>query len=425
MDIEINKIYNYLFTTDARVIVLYGGADSGKSYVVGGQYIPIMLLKKEYLRAMLIRQTYSSTKDSVFQEVMDGIQNYDFPITSTETYRKFTAPNGNTAACYGLDKISKKKSIKGINLIWVEEAEELSEKDFDNLMLRLRGGGHERIILTFNPVDEEHFSNHRFVKVERNIIEKNDDGEPKVWDIETKQTIDGEDISYKTLVIKTNWRDNKFITPQRKLSIENLKNTNPELYTILGKGDFVSLGSRIFNNWEIVQLSEEQKSIFDNIRYGIDWGFYPDPFRFLKVHVDTKKKEIYIIKEVSLTEATNTQSIEAIRPQLSQSYATITADSSEPKSITEFKNSGIRIKGAKKGADSVDFGIKQISEYKIFIDASCVETAKEFRLYKRKMDRNGNPTNTPIDAFNHSIDALRYIMEEFAKKNDQRPIHVR
>jgi phage terminase large subunit len=418
-NLYINDVYlKYVLKTDARVIVLYGGADSGKSYFTGEQYIPLSMIQEKYLRALLVRKYATTIRNSVFQEVVDGINNFaiapEFDVKGSN-FEIVYRPNGNKIICAGLDKVSKLKSIKGINLIWIEEAEEINQTEYENLLLRLRGGGYERLIMSFNPVDDEHFTNDLFQKAERKILEIDEWGNPKVWEITVKQEIDGELIQYKILVVKTTYKDNKFISPLRKLAIEQLKNTNPELWEILARGNYVSLGERIFNNWEVVEHTEEELKSYCNIRYGVDWGYFPDPFRFVKINVNFKKKIIDVVEEINLLEATNDIAIERIRPSLHDGYLPIKADSEEPKSIRDFKNAGIRMTGAKKGAGSVEYGIKKMQGYHIRIDKNCTHTISDFKLYKRKLDKDGNVTAEPIDAFNHSIDPIRYILEDYSE----------
>lgn len=418
IDMPINDVYlKYVIPSKARVIVLFGGADSGKSYFVGAQYIPLAMMSKDYFRGMLVRKYATSIRNSVFTEVIDGISNLDevsnnfTPLTST--YEIKYKQNKNKILCSGLDKIPKLKSIKGLNFIWVEEAEEITETEYDNLLLRLRGGGYERLILTYNPVDEMHFTNKRFNKVNKKVLEYNEWGDPKVWTIDVTEEIEGETISYDILVVRTTYKDNRFISPFRKLAIESLQKTNPELWEILARGKYVAAGEVIFRNWEVKHLEDEEIEAMDHIRHGLDWGYYPDPFRYLKVNIDIKRKIIHIIREVNLLEATNEKAMRMIKPYLEPNYYPITADSAEPKSIKEFQNNGFRINGAKKGPGSVDTGNKKIQEFKIIINDECTGSIKDFSFYKRKKDKDGNITSEPIDAFNHSPDILRYILEKF------------
>ena len=98
----------------------------------------------------------------------------------------------------------------------------------------------------------------------------------------------------------------------------------------MARGRYVAAGEAIFRNWEVRHYTEDEIARMDCVRHGIDWGFYPDPFRYIKVHIDNKRKEIHYIREVSLLEATNAKSMKAIKPYLEPNYFPIKADSAEP-----------------------------------------------------------------------------------------------
>ena len=135
------------------------------------------------------------------------------------------------------------------------------------------------------PVDEQHFTNNKFNKVPKKVLEYNEWGDPKVWTIDTTEEIDGEIISYETLVVRTTYKDNAYISPFRKLAIESLRKTNPELWEIMARGKYIAAGEVIFRNWEVKHYEEEESATFDCIRHGLDWGFYPDPFRYIKIQL--------------------------------------------------------------------------------------------------------------------------------------------
>jgi phage terminase large subunit len=119
MDIEYNNIYSYIVESKARVIVAYGGRDGGKSYFVGGQYFPLMMMQKEYFRGMVVKKTYTSCKDSVFEEITDGIttMKQDHNFNSIKSPLEVRCNNGNKTIFRGLDNPTNLKSIKGLNYI--------------------------------------------------------------------------------------------------------------------------------------------------------------------------------------------------------------------------------------------------------------------------------------------------------------------
>lgn len=158
-------------------------------------------------------------------------------------------------------------------------------------------------------------------------------------------------------------------------------------------------------------LSEFDYSSFDNIRNGLDWGFGTDPLAFVRLHIDKKKKELYIFDEVYTTELSDEESATIIKEKILKNEI-VTCDSSEPKSISNYKNKyKIRAIGAKKGPGSIETGIKFLQSYKIYIHPKCQNTKNEFDTYKWKEDKTGNVLPVPVDKNNHIIDAIRYAIE--------------
>ena len=427
MNIEVNPIYYRVLTTRARVVVLFGGADSGKSFFIGRQYIPLMLLSQEHFKCLAVRKTEVSIADSSFAEIVDGIEAMGpriqslFDINKSRGSLKIRCRDtGNEVLFKGLDKVSKLKSISNINCVWVEEAEEINQEEYLNLLLRLRGGGYERIILTFNPVDENHFSRTMFQDCPYSKEYLTDNN--RVWQFDVTDLVQGRAVSFKTLVINSTYQDNLFIGEQRKLALETLKNTNEMLYKVLAQGQYGSLGERIFTNWSVIQLDVHDTTTeynYDNLKFGLDWGFYPDPFRFLMGNIDLRSKVITIIDEIDLLESTNSLIAEKIIALLNKydldTNVSIICDSAQPKDIYDLRhNYGLNTKAAKKGPGSIKTGINKLREFKIEINSTCTETIKDFQWYSYKKDRAGNIINEPADSFNHSPDILRYMVEEYS-----------
>jgi phage terminase large subunit len=125
MDIEYNPLYDYIMHSKARVIVNYGGRDSGKSYYVGGQYIPLKMLNEKYFRGMVCKETYTSCKDSVYKEITDGISHIqrEHRFNCIQHPLEIRCNNGNNLIFRGMDNPSNLKSIKGINFVWFKKSD--------------------------------------------------------------------------------------------------------------------------------------------------------------------------------------------------------------------------------------------------------------------------------------------------------------
>jgi phage terminase large subunit len=147
----------------------------------------------------------------------------------------------------------------------------------------------------------------------------------------------------------------------------------------------------------------------DKPLFGLDFGFSSDPAAGVKVHYDRAQKRIYILDEIYERGLTNTALAPILRDFCGNHY--ITCDSSEPKSIKELQNLGIRAIGAKKGPDSVIHGIQWLQGHEIIVDVRCQHMKNELQLYQWRKDKNGQSMRVPEDRNDHLIDALRYCLE--------------
>ena len=139
---------------------------------------------------------------------------------------------------------------------------------------------------------------------------------------------------------------------------------------------------------------------------GMDFGYSNDPTTLIAVYI--QDMTLYFKEHLYRNGMTNSDiAKELLRLGIGRRDE-IFADSAEPKSIEEIYRFGWNIKPATKGKDSVNIGIDMLRRYKLCITKQSINTIKEFRNYKWQEDKNGNVLNTPVDLYNHSIDALRY-----------------
>lgn len=380
---KLNKVYQPAYKTKARYRVLYGGAGSGKSHYVGQEIIINMLSSDEY-RYLAVRKTGKSIRNSVFKLLTDIILEYEltpyFVINKTEM--SINCATGASLITSGLDDVEKLKSIANINRIWIEEASEITETDFNQLDLRLRGLSEVgyQLTLTFNPISELHWLKKSFFDL----------GRPNSY------------------IQKTTYKDNEFLDKQYIKTLKELATQDPNYYKVYALGEWGSIGNVIFSNWEKQDLSGIKQS-FDNIFHGLDFGFADDPTAYVRVHYDKRRKTIYIFDEFYKQGQFIDEIAQSLKHKVKNDY--ITCDSSEPRSIADLRRHGLRAVGAKKGPGSVEHGIKFLQSNKLVIDESCVNTIKEVSSYKWREDKDGNPIPRPVDIDNHILDALRYAME--------------
>ncbi len=392
-----NKVYLPYLEDTHRTQIFYGGSASGKSVFVAQRLVIDLLAgKRNYL---VCRAVGRSVKKSVWTEVRKVINDWDL-----EKFFKFriadlviTCVNGYSVTFVGLDDVEKLKSIVpekgGMTDIWVEEATEVSKPVIKLLLKRQRGGDpsiKKRITLSFNPILKSHWIYKEYFK-------------PTKWTNKTKRHSNPE-----LSILKTTYKDNRFLTEG---DIEDLENESDKyMFNVYSLGNWGVLGHRIFDNWKQKNLSA-MSAQWTNRRAGLDFGYATDPAAAIFIHYDKMRKIIYVYRETGDTKLTNPQLAKLLKPELGKDR--ITADSAEPKSITELRGMGVNIQPARKGKDSVNNGINWLRTNQIIVDVNCVETIGELGAYVWKENKNGEPISppTPVDRNNHFIDALRYAME--------------
>jgi phage terminase large subunit len=164
--VKTNKVYKKYYNNQSRFLIFYGGAGSGKSVFVT-QKICRRFLSEDNHKFLVIRNTATSIKDSVYQELLNTLRDWGqlYRIQINKSEHRITLDNGNEIICKGLDDEQKIKSISGITGMWIEEATELKEDAFDQLNLRIRGekDNYIQYILSFNPISEDHWLKRRFI----------------------------------------------------------------------------------------------------------------------------------------------------------------------------------------------------------------------------------------------------------------------
>lgn len=384
-----------LFKNRSRYQVAWGGAGSGKSHIVARKYLYRILKESDVQHKFLIARKVNRTlKRSVFTLFKNIISKWglydDFEFNHTDLTITYKG-NGSQLMFTGMDDPEKLKSIEGITGIWMEEATEFAQEDFEQLDLRLRGETkyQKQIILTLNPISEQHWIKKIFF----------DD------------PIDG------AFTIHTTYLDNNFIDDDYKVVMENKKKTNPRYYNIYALGNWGTAEGLVFNNATQRIIREDEIKDLD-CHQGLDFGYTNDPSAFCQSYVDINNKRIYVYDGFYQKGMGNAEIAQAMKDMKVHKHKTI-ADSSEPKSIDYIKGKGVSVVGAMKGKDSINAGIDFLQEYEIIVNAHLVEFMTEFNNYAWAVDKDGKATNKPADDFNHFIDALRYSVEPLIKKGEQ------
>lgn len=400
-DIYLPQLTNY----NTRFNVYYGGAGSGKSKFVVQKMI-FKYLKFPKRKCLVVRKVGNTLRDSIFAEfktVLADWKMYD-KCEIRETLLTIELPNGSQFLFKGMDDPEKIKSISGLDDIVIEECTEIDMVDFNQLNLRLRSKNpYNQIHCMFNPVSKSNW-------VYKMWFEKGYNKE-------------------NTMVLKTTYKDNKFLPQDYIDSLNDMKEKDNVYYRIYALGEFASLDKLVYTNWkveefnykEIIKSNDNTKALF-----GLDFGYINDPSAFVALVVDEENKKLYIFDEFYKKGLLNNEIAAEIKKK---GYAKeiIIADSAEQKSIEEIKKEGIsRIKPARKGRDSILNGIQLIQQYDVIVHPKCVNVIEELKNYTWQKDKlTKEYINKPIDSYNHALDALRYAMECMQKRNRLRTINIK
>ena len=375
--------------------MLNGGRGSTKSSFAAVEII-LGLLSSPDAHAVALRAVGNTLHDSVFQQLLWaidklGVTRY-FKATVSPMQITYT-PTGQTILFRGADDPIKIKSIKApfgyFKYAWYEEFDQYRGMDeIRNINQSLmRGGSSYAYFYTYNPP----ISVQSWVNTEAQI--KRDDRL----------------LHHSTyLDVPKEWLGEQFL-----IEAEHLKKVQPDRYEHEYMGVPTGTGGEVFKNVALEKITDEQLAGFDHIRRGLDWGYAVDPFAYVTCHYDKTRRTLYIFDEIYKVGLPNRMAAEMIK-KINPSNGLITADSAEPKSIQELDSYGLHICGAVKGPDSVKHGTELlISLDKIIIDPErCPNAAREFTQYELEQDKNGLFKACYPDKNNHTIDAVRYAMEQ-------------
>lgn len=390
----VGRGYATYWNFKGRYRVCKGSRASKKSKTTALWYI-VNMMKYPDANLLVIRKTYRTLKDSCFTELKWAIKRLQVEAwwEIKESPLEMTyIPTGQKIYFRGLDDPLKVTSItveKGVLCwAWLEEAYEImSESDFDTLDESIRGevpeGLFKQWTITFNPWNEHHWLKKRFFDVEDDNI----------------------------LAMTTNYLCNEWLDESDKKLFETMKKNNLRRYSVAGLGNWGIVDGLVYENWT------ERAFTLDEIKgckttCGLDFGYTNDPTAFFMGFLDIENKRLYVWDEFYEKGMSN-KAIHDKIVAMGYGKERITGDSAEPKSIDELKSLKLRIKGAKKGKDSIMNGVQWIQDLEIIIHPRCTNFITEISNYTWAEDKFGNKLNKPIDDFNHLMDAMRYSLEEY------------
>ena len=396
----IGRGYKDFWNCKKRYRVVKGSRASKKSKTTALWYI-YNLMKYPNSNLLVVRKTYRTLKDSCYTELKWAIHRLgvDHLFNCTQSPLEITyTPTGQKIYFRGLDDPLKVTSITvdvgSLCWMWIEEAYDItSEDDFNMLDESIRGSvdGNlfKQITLTFNPWNDRHWLKRRFFDKEQ------------------------EDV----FAITTNYMCNEWLDESDLKVFETMKTNNPRRYQVAGLGNWGVVEGLVYENWKEQEFNFNEVKKNTTAVFGLDFGYTNDPSAFFCGLLDVGNKKLYVFDEMYEKAMSNKDIYNKIS-SMGFSKEFIVADCAEPKSIDELKYYGLRrIQGAKKGRDSVNNGIQWIQELEIIIHPRCVNFLTEISNYQWATDKFGGKVNTPVDDFNHLMDAMRYALEKYITGN--------
>ena len=390
-----------------REYYLEGGRGSTKSSFVSEKIIEL-LENNPRMCAVVMRKVKDTLKDSVYSQLEWAIDTLSetYPHIKSD-YKLTKSPleitkesTGQKIYFRGADDYGKIKSLKTpkdmyVGITWYEEFDQfagMNEVRKINQSL-IRGGDDFIQFYSYNtPASSLHFVNvEKIIPKDTRLVHLSD---------------------YRS--VPKNWLGQAFND-----EAEYLKEINEKLYQNEYLGLMTGVGGNVFENIELREITDSEIENFDYIYQGLDFGWFPDPLAWIKCCYNSNQRTLYIFDEFVVNKMSNQDVWQNLKEQKNvKDEDIITADSAEPKSIGDFRSYGSSMRGAEKGAGSVDYSMKWLSALaKIVIDPKrCPNSAQEFSTYEYQQDKDGNYITGYVDENNHCIDATRYALNRIWAK---------
>ena len=412
INIQANPCFKPVNQSKKRYIVMKGSAGSGKSVDTAQNYI-LRLLSDKGRNLVCIRKSDITNRDSTYAELTGAI--YRMFGDKAETYWKIRQSplmiecraNGNQIIFRGVNDEKQREKLKSITFqkgkltdVWIEEATEITQADFEIIDDRLRGilpeGQFYQIRMTFNPVNKNHWIKKQFFDY----------------------------CDSDTLTHHSTYLTNRFCDAAYKRRMERRKEVDPEGYKIYGLGEWGEIGGLILHNWEVAEISENFND-YDDIALGQDFGFNHANAILL---IGYKDDNIYILDEVYVHEKETSEIIPLAVAKGFPMNRTMYCDSAEPDRIKMWKKAGFRAMPVEKEQSEKKYQTAQIDWLKgvvdkdkaikrqIYVHPRCVNTIKELQQWKWKKDeRSGEYLDEPVPIMDDAMAALRYGVEGWRK----------
>lgn len=400
LTIKANRVFKAPDQSQKRYIVMKGSAGSGKSVDTAQHYI-LRLMSDPGRNLLCVRKSDVTNRDSTFAELqgaifrMFGEQYKKYWYINSSDMRLECIANHNQIFFRGVNDEKQREKLKSIAVkrgkltdVWIEEATELTQSDFEIIDDRLRGelpkGQFYQIRLTFNPVSSSHWIKKHFF----------DRADPDVF------------------THHSTYKDNRFIDDAYYRRMERRKEVDPDGYRIYGLGEWGEVGGLILTNY-VIEDFDTSPERFDYMVNSQDFGYnHADCIG----EVGFKDGELYLCREIYEFEKDTGELIELADKRGFNKSLTMWCDSAEPDRIKMWRKAGYKARGVKKEPNSVRAQIDYLKLHKIHIHPSCINTIKEIQQWKwKKNEKTNEYLDEPVNFFDDAMAMLRYSIEEERK----------
>lgn len=395
VEVGVTEQFIQVMESKARITALEGGTRSGKTIGIAQTFIQKSKDSSKKRKMSIVRKTFPSLRATAMEDYFSLRKQYGvYDIRDHGRTLNIYTDGKNVTEFFSVDDEQKVRGRKR-NDLWINEANELTYEEFAQLAFRTDG----QIYMDFNPVDEDHW-------IVQKVLCRTD-----------------------VLHIKSNYRNNPFLTREIILEIEELEKADDNYWRVFGLGERPARNSRIYTHYQTVDDFVIES--FDEVIYGIDFG-YNVPSTLIRIGV---KDNSWTWDELLYkTHLTNSDLIAEMKVLLADGMITEDmqgfADAAEPDRIEEIVQAGFNVSKADKSVSGSDakknpVGIDFIKSRPLSITKRSVNTLKEIGKYSFKVDKNGNVRDEPVKIHDHAMDGGRYGQYTFGKDLMEGGVNIR
>jgi phage terminase large subunit len=391
LPLEVPHWMEPVLTTDARYIGIHGGRGGGKSWGIR-DYLLADHIKDPDLSTVCLREVQRSldhsSKRLLEQKILAcGLEDY-FDIRATQIRRK---DGSGIIVFQGLSDHTAEsiKSLEGFDRFWIDEAQAIKKRSLDILRPTVRKRG-AKLLASWNP---------------------GNDTDP------IDVLLRGPDRVDDSVVVEANYYDNPWFPKSLIAEAQYDYRTDPEKFAHVWLGQYVKFSeARVFKNWKIEEFEAPKDAVF---RFGLDWGFSPDPIVLVRGFIEGRK--LYIDHEAYQVgcEIEDTPGLLLTVPE-SENYQ-IQCASDRPERIRSLLRHGFKAVSVRREQHSVQEGVDYLKGFQIIAHPRCKRTIAELRLYSRKIDPLTQKVLPVLeDKHNHCIDAMRHLVDPVRRMGNAR-----